>query len=469
MKKRVLILFFTSLISIGTYATHIIGGTINYKYLQSSGSEITYSITIEIFRDCYNGDPAALASDSTLLVGIYDNDTKKILHSKIFELTSVKRLSNCNWPNRCTELFSYQMNIVLKYNSSGYLISYERCCRINTVFNLLATNQGMRLISFIPPMSVHNNSPVFNTQPTLVSGTYKANFDLGATDADNDSLVYELVAPYIGASTVVPRPEPLDNYDKPSVVNYKSGFSPTQPFGTSGTISIDPATREINFNCKYSADYAMCVEIKEYRKGVLIGITRRDCPYALVSDGSGTKYDGSLKLDRPAAINKLYLNVQWQICQTVDANYVLERRENGSPLWTRIHYSNTNEPYKDTVKLNTRYYYRVKAAIKGDTIISNTDTGSIYLPAVSIRRISSKNVKVYPNPFKDHLKVEMVDGKQPISVQIFNNLGQIVDKSLFDTKAQTINTSGLPLGLYTIEISDSDGRVFRHLMVKLDQ
>ena len=66
----------------------------------------------------------------------------------------------------------------------------------------------------------------------------------------------------------------------------------------------------------------------------------------------------------------------------------------------------------------------------------------------------SDEVKLYPNPTKDIIKIE---GIEVAEVQVFNAFGQMV-KTIQGTNE--INVSDLPQGVYLLRIMDVEGKVF---------
>src|SRR4051812_3962566 len=68
MRTRILILLLLSAITgyNTALATHIVGGELTYKFLSfnASANTITYNITLNLYQDCYTGDPNAISEDN---------------------------------------------------------------------------------------------------------------------------------------------------------------------------------------------------------------------------------------------------------------------------------------------------------------------------------------------------------------------------------------------------------------------
>lgn len=217
-------------------ASHIVGGIMNYECLGND----EYKISLKIYRDCQNGNPGAYF-DNPLTLGVFDAQTNSFIKTiNIFITTnSDDTISNsypdsCINPSFCIHTADYTATTTLPTNSSGYILSYQRCCRANTVANLSNPNAtGMTLATEITPAALLscNSSPTFNREVPLVLGindTFSIN--LGATDMDGDSLVYAFYAPFDGATQGNPIPNPplAPPY---SAASYSSPYSGQMPFG----------------------------------------------------------------------------------------------------------------------------------------------------------------------------------------------------------------------------------------------
>ena len=55
-------------------ASHIVGGDITYKYLDSNN----YEVTVTLYEDCLNGLRAAINADNPLYINIFDGNGKSI-------------------------------------------------------------------------------------------------------------------------------------------------------------------------------------------------------------------------------------------------------------------------------------------------------------------------------------------------------------------------------------------------------
>jgi len=75
-------------------------------------------------------------------------------------------------------------------------------------------------------------------------------------------------------------------------------------------------------------------------------------------------------------------------------------------------------------------------------------------------------VKVYPNPFKGKIIVEVKPEWQDmeIFINLTNAVGQVVYKNSFKGQSAEISTAGLPEGFYQLQLSSANGRMVRKLV-----
>jgi gliding motility-associated-like protein len=264
-------------------ASHIVGGEIYYECLGNNN----YKITLKLYRDCYLGqapydNPAYLAvySSGSLMkqVNLYAPKITKI---------PVVVTNPCLVapPNVCVQEGIYTTTINLPPNVGGYDLVYQRCCRNQTIVNLITPDdQGATYFTHIPGTNVVCNSePYFkNFPPVAICANDPLLFDHSATDPDGDSLVYSLCAPFKGASPNNPQPSPPAPPPY-SIVNYIIGFNGAKPLNANPPLTIDPNTGMLYGTPKTTGQYVVGVCVDEYRNGVLIGRHFRDFQFNIVN------------------------------------------------------------------------------------------------------------------------------------------------------------------------------------------
>lgn len=285
---RLLILSGVFLLSNQLKATHIVGGEVTYRNIVND----SFEITLTLYIDCVNGDPVAVLRDSTAILGIF-NSSNVLIQSLTAHRSLPQRVNtvnyNCVQPpsNACVDKYTYLYYTRLPHSTGGYVLAFQRCCRNNTISNIIQPEStGATYWTAIPDtiqFTARNNAAVFNgLPPNFLCNKREFIFDHAASDADGDSLAYSLYTPYLGASTGVPRP------NVPAAPPYASiGWLPPYSVNTMmlGTpeLSINPVTGVISVNPQTTGQFVVGIQVKEFRNGQLINITRRDFQFNVLN------------------------------------------------------------------------------------------------------------------------------------------------------------------------------------------
>ena len=365
MLKRFVIVIFFLLIFLKTNATHIVGGEIYYDYLGNN----QYRITLKVYRDCYNGIPPL---DNPAHIDIFDKfgNIVKSMDVPLMSLVSVPPSINNSCiqaPNTvCVEEGTYQFVEILPPLNGGYYIVYQRCCRNNTILNLVAPGSvGATYWEHIPGPEVAqpNSSPRFkNFPPIFICNGLNINFDHSAIDPDGDVLVYSLCSAFNGLDACCPfvngnvyspstgnycnSPPPScpANYPPPPYANvpYISPYSGTYPMASSPAINIHPNTGLLTGNPNLNGQWVVSVCVSEYRNGQLIGVHQREFQFNVVTC---TVTVVSAIQDQTQKCNGL--TVQF-INQSVGANTYFWDFGDPSTLADTSHLPNPSYTYPDT-------------------------------------------------------------------------------------------------------------------------
>lgn len=276
-----ILLFF----SLSAIARHIAGGEISYKYLGpgTAANSGKYQITLKLYRDCYSTGPML---DSVVTISIYaygsqipfsDQTVPKSKSEKVSLLSPDPCIGNP--PSICYEIGYYVFTIDLPITSNGYTVAYQRCCRIEDIFNIINSSRyGTTLLTNIPgnnidPTAIRNNSPEFNTSDTvIICANSLFNYDFSAKDMDGDLLEYSFDFTYNGATA-------NDNPGKAepppyTPLNYTFGFSSAFPLGPDAV--INSKTGLISGRAPSSGIYVIVVSVVEKRNGKIINTHRKE-------------------------------------------------------------------------------------------------------------------------------------------------------------------------------------------------
>ena len=306
----VITLIFTS---ISAEATHLIGGNIGYEYLgpdAGNPGNHRYKITLDAYMDCnsqYWVTAGGGFPEGFIDVGVYAGSvTPSNSLSNTTTVTLTLTDSNAVDPNLpqicdpfnllsgvCVYLVRYEGTISLPSSALGYWVVYDRCCRPGGIINL--NNSGGQSFSYttwIPAVNgslISNSTALFtDTLLSYICRTDTAYISNSATDSDGDSLVYTLETPFIGLTDPnapqIPYNDPLLNpYNiPPPFVNYQAGYNLTNLLGTGSFSSTDINTGLTRFLTNSIGVFVASVEIKEYRNGAIVGVSRRNMQ--LISD-----------------------------------------------------------------------------------------------------------------------------------------------------------------------------------------
>lgn len=277
-------------------AKHIIGGDISYTCLGGGN----YRFIMKIYRDC--NDPTGAPFDNEAVITVYRGDSPPYTRFAnrmipILEIIDVEpNTSNpCLIvpPNVCVEEGTYVFDLLLPLEPESYHISYQRCCRNNTISNI--NNPGGSGATYTIELtaeaqSVCNNSPVFNEFPPIViCANEDINFDHSASDPEGDILRYEFCTPLLGGGTlgtpnnpgdpsapngVAPDPASSPPYFPVSFVTPLYTFD--QPMGGLPAVTIDPITGLISGVPNTLGQFVVGVCVVEIRGNDTLSITRRD-------------------------------------------------------------------------------------------------------------------------------------------------------------------------------------------------
>jgi len=304
MNKKILILC-TLIYSIKLSATHIVGGEIYYDYL--GGNQ--YKITLKVYRDCYNGIPPL---DNPAHIDIFDKNGN-LVKSKNVTLLSINKIpltinNSCIVPPNavCVEEGVYEFTETLTPISGGYYIIYQRCCRNQTILNVINPGGiGATYWEHIPGSdeAFPNSSPRFKKfPPVFICNGMNINFDHSATDPDGDVLVYSLCNAYNGLdgccpvlnSTYTPVPGSYCNTPPPSCplhyppppyasIPYLPPYNGNYPLASNPAININPNTGILNGKPTLNGQWVVSICVSEYRNGKLIGIHQREFQFNVIT------------------------------------------------------------------------------------------------------------------------------------------------------------------------------------------
>ncbi len=328
MKKLVLIfLIFFSVLRTDAY--HIVGGDFTAKWVGGN----FFEITMNMYRDCAgNGS----TFDGAINIAVYDKVTDVQQQFFVMSLTAIKPLKYtgnlCSPPPQvCVEMGTYITTVTIPDNPNGYYLIWERCCRNSAVVNLVAPDAvGMGFYLEIADPALQNSSPVFLNDPLpymCINQPFTYNF--GGWDADGDSLSFSFDTPLDGGHTSSATPNPFSNLGPGALnlipvsapyfdVTWGPGYGINNIINGNPTLTINPVTGQMTAIPQSVGLYAMAVEMKEWRNGVVIGLVRRELEFIVITC-SGNNVPNVTTTAQPIANNLYEINAGDSLCFTINA------------------------------------------------------------------------------------------------------------------------------------------------------
>lgn len=293
--KRTILFLILCCSMLGLQASHIVGGSLGYAFLGNApGGLFRYKIILTTYTDCSPGSEIP-QPEPNVSVGLYLHDAANPTANKVLKQTYSVPLTfselitpplppGCSvGQGTCINKGVYELEILLEPSLHGYHLYYERCCRNSALVNIInpaQTSTGFH--AFIPPTSVPNSSPVFLDDPVPLICVQDSLFLLNtAIDPDGDLLLYSFTTPYAGFADVSnPAPSPQAVLPWPiTPVVYQGGFSQSQPFGPGGYTYINAQNGLSVYRTLLPGNFAVAVQVSEYRNNILISTTRRDMQF----------------------------------------------------------------------------------------------------------------------------------------------------------------------------------------------
>ena len=264
--KKLLTMLLVTLISVSTFASHLMGGQI----VATNLGGYDYEIKLTVYRDTIGipmqnaawfyifKDSAGVMVPVTTLAVLADS-TSGGLVAGVSVAYGV-------------ESYTYTDTVTLP-GDGYYSVKWSNCCRNVAIINMgnsgaehLALYTEFMVNSFFP-----NSSPTFLSLPVayLPSDTLWQYNPL-PFDPDGDSIIWSLTTPLGSGGGNVVGYQFLDD-----TMLYSN---PSNPF------ALDSITGELSWNAKLGGNFVAAFLIEEYRSGVKIGEMRRDMQFIVVDD-----------------------------------------------------------------------------------------------------------------------------------------------------------------------------------------
>ncbi len=281
-----------------TFSRHIVGGDVIYECLGVTGDRIRFNIVFTMYRDS-KGEGAQF--DSPARFGLFKGlgSSWNFERSYRVEPKDIAAIS-LDTGNPCLDVPTnvgvekavYEFQVEFEISSTqSYMISYQRCCRNNTIFNIIEPDvTGAMFSATISPFAQQecDNSAIFDGfPPVIICANTLLNFDHSATDIDGDQIVYSFCAPISAGGTtgvnfgdpescdgITPDPSSCGPINFRNVTFRPPAYSFDKPLGIG--IVINQSTGLISGIPQTIGQFVVGVCATSFRNGVEIGVLTRD-------------------------------------------------------------------------------------------------------------------------------------------------------------------------------------------------
>ena len=290
-------------------ATHIVGGEM--ELVHQTGD--AYTLNLNLYFDAVNGNVGAL--DNDLTASIFDRATNARMQDVLLPLTSNSFIAYtnpvCAVGSLSTRRLVYSASIRLPdrtyTGSAGYYVAVERCCRNNSIFNIVQPSLAAQAFYLEFPAVVRRGAAFYDSTPRIFPplADYACRnelfyYDFGGIDADGDSLVYDLVTPLNGhADFQVPKPATASPAPY-TPIGWNPGLGVFNQIPGSPPLGINRFTGRLTVRPAQAGLFVFGIRCAEYRRGEKIGETRRD--FQMLTLACPTNRSPSL-LVQPSATN----------------------------------------------------------------------------------------------------------------------------------------------------------------------
>jgi len=252
-----------------------------YEYLGpgSAANTLKYRITLKLYTACVLN---AGQFNETINFTIFNAGNNQQLYNIPVTYSNQPNTENCTLqechpcispiPYICYKIITYETVQELPKIAAGYIVSYQRCCRISGINNIQSPSNsvGETWTVTIPgtaiPGAETNSSARFAQNDTaIICQDNFFTFDFSATDINNDSLVYSFTSAYTGGdngANAAPDPSSPPPF---TTVPYATGFSGSQPLGSG--VNINKNTGIVSGIAPSSGIYVVTVVVSEYKRG----------------------------------------------------------------------------------------------------------------------------------------------------------------------------------------------------------
>ncbi|MFN8282679.1 MAG: T9SS type A sorting domain-containing protein [Chitinophagales bacterium] len=227
------------------------------------------------------------------------------------------------------------------------------------------------------------------------------------------------------------------------------------------TLNVTNINNQLNYSCGASASFTNGNSNISNIIGRLINNVTDQCllvtaitlPVEL-ADFKGTYEEGKTTLKWLTASE---LNSDKFVIQRAGADYQFEEIGSIKAAGNSAHVVNYN--FVDEHPIAGTNYYRLKQI---DNNGSFDYSNVITITASEEIKTEAANIKIYPNPATDVLKIDFTENKDALKeIKLYNAVGTLIIQTSTTETYYTINISDLASGLYFLKINDKNFTVYK--------
>jgi gliding motility-associated-like protein len=320
MKKEILSLIaILLLLSSNVYSNHILGGTLSYQFLSSSGKSSTYKATLELYSTCFPTDFPNIGgladipdmTDMKPELELYKSGVRVGRPVMAFDPSQSKDVTalcpSSMEQSSCNNRTGYLFLGALKYVYTAEVVLDGPNADWQFVFNGFLDRRGPRTEVFYqidnadvsreaPNPNVHfpfdimylvatldntdgpNNSVIYTSDPIpIFCEGHLSYYGLGAADKDHDKLKFKMV----------PGRRKQGTYQKPVVIDIKyfdPPYSGLHPLPTApDNFNMNASNGQMIFTPDEAKTCMVVIQTDEYRNGKVVGSTVRQMTFFIQS------------------------------------------------------------------------------------------------------------------------------------------------------------------------------------------
>ena len=286
--KRLFITLFLATMVFTSFANHTKGGWLYYEYLGPGGVGFSarYRITLKLYTECFLNSNQWCPDVNISIFNGHDNTLLEVVNVLYSDSTNIQNCTKqqchpciSSIPNICYKIATFSFIKELPITNDGYVVSYQRCCRIANIINLQpgSSSIGDTWMVAIPgtggldPLAYKNSSAQFAQNDTaIICAQNFFTFDFSAKDIDNDSLVYTFAdALYSSQGNNGGQCGSQSSNPPFSAVGYSPPYSGVEPLGSA--VTINAVTGIVSGVAPPGlGTYVLTCVVNEYKRGTNI-------------------------------------------------------------------------------------------------------------------------------------------------------------------------------------------------------